>query len=185
MTRLSNAFLLLGVVGSLVVGQEYDQEKQNKDAACDNGCFDDYFTNKCNADNPACVCTLKDMREKFFCCIAKKCDSDVLPDQIQRSSDNCVAYKLPFTFDAEAVCGIKLSTSDTLTGTTATTSEASTATLSKSHSISTTDAASTTESSVASETSSAAAKASEENSAFGVHVTWGSMILPILFGVFV
>ncbi|KAF5660131.1 hypothetical protein FHETE_9103 [Fusarium heterosporum] len=185
MTRLSHAFLLLGVAGSLVVGQEFDQEKQNKDAACNNGCFFEYFTNKCNDDNPACVCTLKDMREKFFCCIAKKCDSDVLPDQIQRSSDNCDAYKLPFTFDAGAVCGIKLSKSNTLTGATATTSEASTATLSKSHSVSTTEGASPTQSSAASKTSSAAAELIEENSALRVHVAWSAVIVPILFGLFV
>lgn len=35
MTRLLNALVLLGMAGSFVAGQAYDQEKQNKDATCD------------------------------------------------------------------------------------------------------------------------------------------------------
>ncbi|KAF5568197.1 hypothetical protein FPHYL_2930, partial [Fusarium phyllophilum] len=101
MTRLSNVLVLLSVVGSFVAAQ-FDQEKQNKDAACNNNCFFKYFTNKCNADNPACVCTLKDMREKFLCCIADNCAENVLPEQIERSSNDCDAHGIPFTFDAEA-----------------------------------------------------------------------------------
>lgn len=38
-----------------------------------NNCFFQFFTNKCNSDNPACECTLNDMREKYFCCVAKNC----------------------------------------------------------------------------------------------------------------
>ncbi|KAI7763606.1 hypothetical protein LZL87_010661 [Fusarium oxysporum] len=102
MARLSNILMLLGVLGSFATAQRYDQEKQNKDATCNNNCFFKYFTNKCNADNPACVCTLKDMREKFFCCIAENCADNVLPEQIERSSNDCDAHGIPFTFDAEA-----------------------------------------------------------------------------------
>ncbi|KIL86099.1 hypothetical protein FAVG1_10493 [Fusarium avenaceum] len=190
MTRLSNALMFLSIAGSLVAGQQYDQEKQNRDATCNNKCFFEFFTNKCNEDNPACVCTLKDMREKFFCCIAKNCADDVLPEQIVRSSDNCDAYKIPFTFDPEAVCGIKLPvSSDTTSSAEATTSEASTATVLKSHSVSTTttttDAEATTKTSAASQTTAATVETtSAENGTLRVKAAWGSLVLSVLFGVF-
>ncbi|PCD33598.1 hypothetical protein AU210_009818 [Fusarium oxysporum f. sp. radicis-cucumerinum] len=131
MARLSNILMLLGVLGSFAAAQRYDQEKQNKDATCNNNCFFKYFTNKCNADNPACVCTLKDMREKFFCCIAENCADNVLPEQIERSSNDCDAHGIPFTFDAEAVCGIKLPVSSETVSVSATISEATTVTKAK------------------------------------------------------
>ncbi|KAG5655998.1 hypothetical protein KAF25_001568 [Fusarium avenaceum] len=188
MTRLSNVLVLLSIAGSFVAGQQYDQEKQNTDATCNNKCFFEFFTNKCNEDNPACLCTLKDMREKFFCCLAKNCAANVLPEQIPRSSDNCDAYKIPFTFDPEAVCGIKLSvSSDTVSSAEATTSEVSTATVSKSHSVSTTatDAETTTETSAASQTTAATVETtSAENGALKMKAAWGSVVLPVLFGVF-
>ncbi|KAF5575548.1 hypothetical protein FPANT_11290 [Fusarium pseudoanthophilum] len=173
MTRLSNILMLLGVTGSFAAAQ-YNQEKENKDATCDNDCFFKYFTNKCNADNPACVCTLKDMRQKFFCCIAKNCAENVLPEQIERSSNDCVAHGIPFTFDAEAVCGIKLPVSSETISVSVTTSEATTVTKAKaSETVTTTEeettAAMTTaagsESSAASQTTSAAAAAVTDNSA--------------------
>jgi hypothetical protein len=34
MTRLSNALVFISIAGSFVAGQQYDQEKQNKDATC-------------------------------------------------------------------------------------------------------------------------------------------------------
>ena len=34
MTRLLNILVLLGLTGSFVAGQRYDQEKQNADAEC-------------------------------------------------------------------------------------------------------------------------------------------------------
>jgi hypothetical protein len=37
MTRLSNALVFLSIAGSFVTGQQYDQEKQNKDATCNVG----------------------------------------------------------------------------------------------------------------------------------------------------
>ncbi|CAJ0544565.1 Ff.00g036800.m01.CDS01 [Fusarium sp. VM40] len=187
MTRLSNALVFLSIAGSFVAGQQYDQEKQNKDATCNNKCFFEFFTDKCNSDNPACLCTLKDMREKFFCCLAKNCADNVLPEQIPRSSDNCDAYNLPFTFDPEAVCGIKLPVSSTTTsGAEATTSEAST--VSKPHSVSATakDVETTTETSAASQTTAAAPEtASAENGGLRVKAAWGGVVLSVLFGVFV
>ncbi|KAM0229964.1 hypothetical protein ACHAP5_011508 [Fusarium lateritium] len=188
MTRLSNALVFVSIAGSFVAGQQYDEEKQNKDATCNNNCFFDYFANKCNSDNPACLCTLKDMREKFFCCIAKNCADNVLPEQIVRSSDNCDAYNIPFTFDPEAVCGIKLPVStDTMSDAATTTSDSSTATVSKSHSVSTTatDAASTTEASAASQNTPATAETTTaENGALRVKAVWGGVVLSVLFGVF-
>ncbi|KAG5754035.1 hypothetical protein H9Q69_014236 [Fusarium xylarioides] len=146
-------------------------EKQNKDATCNNNCFFKYFTNKCNADNPACVCTLKDMREKFFCCIADNCAENVLPEQIERSSNNCDAHGISFTFDAEAVCGIKLPVSSKTVSVSVTMSEATTVT--KAKAVTTTEAGTTaamttttgSESSVASQTTSAAAATVTDNSA--------------------
>ncbi|KAL7758293.1 hypothetical protein ACKLNR_012820 [Fusarium oxysporum f. sp. zingiberi] len=174
MARLSNILMLLGVLGSFAVAQRYDQEKQNKDATCNNNCFFKYFTNKCNADNPACVCTLKDMREKFFCCIAENCADNVLPEQIERSSNDCDAHGIPFTFDAEAVCGIKLPVSSETVSVSATTSEATTVTKAKaSETVTRTDENTTvatttatgTESSAASQTTSGAEATVTDNSA--------------------
>ncbi|KAF5549038.1 hypothetical protein FNAPI_8113 [Fusarium napiforme] len=172
MARLSNILMLLSVAGGFAAAQ-FDQEKQNKDATCNNNCFFKYFTNKCNADNPACVCTLKDMREKFFCCIAKNCAENVLPEQIERSSNNCDAHGIPFTFDAEAVCGVKLPVSSETASVSVTTSVATTVTKAKaSETVATTEettAAMTTatgsESSAASQTTSAATATVTDNSA--------------------
>lgn len=107
-------------------------------------------------------------------------------EQIPRSSDNCDAYNLPFTFDPEAVCGIKLPVSSTTTsGAEATTSEAST--VSKSHSVSATanDVETTTETSAASQTTAAAPETtSAENGALRVKAAWGGVVLSVLFGMF-
>ncbi|KAF5634204.1 hypothetical protein F52700_5925 [Fusarium sp. NRRL 52700] len=173
MARLSNILMLLSVVGSFAAAQ-YDQDKQNKDATCNNNCFFKYFTNKCNADNPACVCTLEDMREKFFCCIAENCADNVLPEQIERSSNDCDAHGIPFTFDAEAVCGIKLPVSSATVSVSVTTSESTTVTRAKtSETVTTTEEETTavtttamgTESSAASQTTAAAAAPVTDNSA--------------------
>ncbi|KAF5968757.1 hypothetical protein FCOIX_11226 [Fusarium coicis] len=175
MARLSNILMLLSVAGGFAAAQ-YDQEKENKDATCDNDCFFKYFTNKCNADNPACVCTLKDMREKFFCCIAKNCAENVLPgtEQIERSSSDCDAHGIPFTFDAEAVCGIKFPVSSETVSVSVTTSEATTVPKAKAtEAVTTTEEETTkamtkatgTENSAASQTTLAAAATVTDNSA--------------------
>ncbi|KAF4446723.1 hypothetical protein F53441_9656 [Fusarium austroafricanum] len=196
MARLSTALMLLGLAGSFVSAQQYDQEKQHKEATCVNGCFFEFFTNKCNSDNPACVCTLNDMRKNYFCCVAKKCSTDLMLEAIERSSNDCDAHKIPFKFDPEAACGIKLSTSSEIVSTTA---EATTASRVKtSETATTTDADATTgattgattrattsgaEKSAAGETTSASAPAVTENGASRSKVMLGAVVLPIAFGV--
>ncbi|KAF4862688.1 hypothetical protein CGCSCA1_v014696 [Colletotrichum siamense] len=103
--------ILLGLVGgSLVAATPFDQEKQNRDADCDNGCFFGNFPGGSCTNDAACMCTQQKYRERYFCCMAEKCDASVLPDSIQRQTSECEARNMPFTFDTEAVCGIKLST---------------------------------------------------------------------------
>ncbi|KAF4844866.1 hypothetical protein CGCSCA4_v007104 [Colletotrichum siamense] len=103
--------ILLGLVGgSLVAATPFDQEKQNRDAECDNGCFFGSFPGGSCTNDAACMCTQQKYRERYFCCMAEKCDASVLPDSIQRQTSECEARNMPFTFDTEAVCGIKLST---------------------------------------------------------------------------
>ncbi|KAK7911837.1 hypothetical protein PG985_014318 [Apiospora marii] len=117
----SSAVLFTTVLGaaSLVASQstskpawEVNLDKQNKDSKCNNSCFFPEFTNKCNSDNPACTCTLKAERERWYCCMAKNCDANVLPDAIERGVEGCNAWNkpIPSEFDTEAVCGIKLAT---------------------------------------------------------------------------
>ncbi|KAF5521572.1 hypothetical protein CGCA056_v007569 [Colletotrichum aenigma] len=103
--------ILLGLVGgSLVAATPFDQEKQNRDAECDNGCFFGSFPGGSCTNDAACMCTQQKYRERYFCCMAEKCDASVLPDSIQRQTSECEARNMPFTFDTEAVCRIKLST---------------------------------------------------------------------------
>ncbi|KAF4924270.1 hypothetical protein CGCVW01_v004202 [Colletotrichum viniferum] len=105
------AIVLLGLVGgSLVAATPFDQEKQNRDAECDNECFFGSFPGGSCTNDAACMCTQQKYRERYFCCMAEKCDASVLPDSIQRQTSECEARNMPFTFDTEAVCGIKLST---------------------------------------------------------------------------
>ncbi|KAF5551250.1 oxidoreductase [Fusarium mexicanum] len=79
----------------------------------ENGCFDDSFPGGSCTNDPACMCTQKKYREAYFCCMAKKCDSDVMPESVERQHTECQARNLDFTFDAEKVCGIKLEASST------------------------------------------------------------------------
>ncbi|KAF5499692.1 hypothetical protein CGCF413_v006161 [Colletotrichum fructicola] len=103
--------ILLGLGGgSLVAATPFDQEKQNRDAECDNGCFFGSFPGGSCTNDAACMCTQQKYRERYFCCMAEKCDASVLPDSIQRQTSECEARNMPFTFDTEAVCGIKLNT---------------------------------------------------------------------------
>ncbi|KAH8201628.1 hypothetical protein TruAng_004234 [Truncatella angustata] len=113
----------------------YDQEQQERDATCDvstarprstgteglitdappcqNNCFFGSFPGGSCTNDAACMCTQQKYREKYFCCMAEKCAASVMPDSITRQTSECEARNLPFTFDAEAVCGIKLTTSST------------------------------------------------------------------------
>ncbi|KAF3808166.1 hypothetical protein GCG54_00006781 [Colletotrichum gloeosporioides] len=109
--RQFGAIVLLGLIGStLVAATPFDQEKQNRDAECDNGCFFRSFPGGSCTNDAACMCTQQKYRERYFCCMSEKCDASVLPDSIQRQTSECEARNMPFTFDTEAVCGIKLST---------------------------------------------------------------------------
>ncbi|KAK1721232.1 uncharacterized protein BDZ83DRAFT_794739 [Colletotrichum acutatum] len=90
MSRLLTALALAGLCANMAMGIPFDQEEQNRNAECDNGCFFGSFpggscTNDAawprNAPLPYCQ-TLE-----------------------------CEARNMPFTFDTEAVCGIKLTTS--------------------------------------------------------------------------
>jgi hypothetical protein len=116
MTRLS-PLIVLGLVGAAAatanpqtIDWEARQKQQHKDAECDNGCFFDFFTNKCNADNPACFCTLAEERQKYYCCVAEKCEPHVFFDSLDRHIAGCVAWDKPIEteIDTEATCGIKM-----------------------------------------------------------------------------
>lgn len=70
-----------------------------------------------------CTCTLSNGR----ICKLIDCLHDYL-DSIQRFSLDCEGRSLPFTFDAEAVCGIKLTTSSTTSASATSTSASATPT---------------------------------------------------------
>ncbi|KFY93810.1 hypothetical protein V500_03519 [Pseudogymnoascus sp. VKM F-4518 (FW-2643)] len=110
--RLSTKLLLAGLLStaSLVAAREpYDQEKQNTDATCANGCFAKFFTNFCS-DDAGCVCNQQEHREGYLCCMAKECAPNVFPEGLTRSSLACETRNLPFTFEVEKACGFKLTT---------------------------------------------------------------------------
>uniref|UniRef100_A0A0D2Y797 CFEM domain-containing protein n=1 Tax=Fusarium oxysporum (strain Fo5176) TaxID=660025 RepID=A0A0D2Y797_FUSOF len=79
-------------------------------SALANGCFDDSFPGGSCTNDPACMCTQKKYREAYFCCMAKKCDADVMPESVERQHTECQARNLDFTFDAEKVCETTSST---------------------------------------------------------------------------
>ncbi|KFZ23161.1 hypothetical protein V502_02358 [Pseudogymnoascus sp. VKM F-4520 (FW-2644)] len=109
---LSTKLLLAGLLStaSLVTAREpYDQEKQNTDATCANGCFAKFFTNFCS-DDAGCVCNQQEHREGYLCCMAKECAPNVFPEGLTRSSLACETRNLPFTFEVEKACGFKLTT---------------------------------------------------------------------------
>ncbi|KAK1691134.1 hypothetical protein BDP55DRAFT_724680 [Colletotrichum godetiae] len=111
MSRLFTTLVVAGIGANLAMGMPYDQEEQNRNADCDNGCFFGSFPGGSCTNDAACMCTQQKYRERYFCCMAQKCAASVLPDSIQRQTLECEARNMPFTFDIEAVCGIKLTTS--------------------------------------------------------------------------
>ncbi|KAK7450345.1 hypothetical protein Landi51_05416 [Colletotrichum acutatum] len=111
MSRLLTALALAGLCANMAMGIPFDQEEQNRNAECDNGCFFGSFPGGSCTNDAACMCTQQKYRERYFCCMAQKCAASVLPDSIQRQTLECEARNMPFTFDTEAVCGIKLTTS--------------------------------------------------------------------------
>ncbi|SPJ74146.1 uncharacterized protein FTOL_03876 [Fusarium torulosum] len=143
MFRLYDSLLLLSLLGTglAVAAPQFDQEAELRKSECDNGCFFGSFPGGSCTDDAACMCTQQKYREAYFCCMAEKCDSDVMPESIERQHTECSARNLDFTFDAETVCGIKLTT---------TTTSASSATMTakmtsiKHESLATTTSASTT-----------------------------------------
>ncbi|KAH6962999.1 hypothetical protein DER45DRAFT_552177 [Fusarium avenaceum] len=112
MVRLYNSILLLSLLGTglVIAAPQFDQEAELRKSECDNGCFFGSFPGGSCTDDAACMCTQQKYREAYFCCMAEKCDSDVMPESIERQHTECSARNLDFSFDAEKVCGIKLTT---------------------------------------------------------------------------
>ncbi|KAI8676168.1 hypothetical protein NCS56_00504000 [Fusarium sp. Ph1] len=119
-------FSLLGV--GLASPQKFNQEEQNRNADCDNGCFFGSFPGGSCTNDAACMCTQQKYRERYFCCMAEKCAPSVLPDSIQRQTLECEARNMEFTFDVEKVCRIKLSTTSSAASSTPTSTVSSTVT---------------------------------------------------------
>ncbi|KAI8670496.1 hypothetical protein NCS57_00521000 [Fusarium keratoplasticum] len=134
-------FSLLGV--GLASPQKFNQEEQNRNADCDNGCFFGSFPGGSCTNDAACMCTQQKYRERYFCCMAEKCAPSVLPDSIQRQTLECEARNMEFTFDVEKVCGIKLSTSSSAPSSTPTSTVSSTVTSSSDESSTTSTLVST------------------------------------------
>lgn len=110
MARLVEIFAFLCLLCmSFVAATPFDQEEELRNSNCDNGCFDSGFPGGSCTDDAACMCTQQKYREAYFCCMAKNCAADVLPESIIRQHSECRARNLDFTFDSEAVCGIRLS----------------------------------------------------------------------------
>lgn len=124
-----------------------------------NNCYFDSFPGGSCTDDPACMCDKQQYREAYFCCM-KDCNPNVMPgklilsisiplflyysstgsgivannlydlDSITRQHRECKARNMDFTFDAEALCGVKLTTSaGFLVAAPTTTSSASAATV--------------------------------------------------------
>ncbi|KAF4443800.1 oxidoreductase [Fusarium acutatum] len=136
----------------------------------ENGCFDDSFPGGSCTNDPACMCTQKKYREAYFCCMAKKCDADVMPESVERQHTGCQARNLDFTFDAEKVCGIKLeatstSSASSTTSDAITTSHVSHGSSAASASASTTSDAESTSSTKGAESASSTAQESSTGGA--------------------
>ncbi|KIL87017.1 hypothetical protein FAVG1_09571 [Fusarium avenaceum] len=125
MVHLYNSILLLSLLGTglAVTAPQFDQEAELRKSECDNGCFFGSFPGGSCTDDAACMCTQQKYREAYFCCMAEKCDSDVMPESIERQHTECSARNLDFSFDAEKVCGIKLTTTTTSTSSATVTAE--------------------------------------------------------------
>ncbi|KLP00212.1 uncharacterized protein LW94_14581 [Fusarium fujikuroi] len=112
----------------------------------------------------------KKYREAYFCCMAKKCDADVMPESVERQHTECQARNLDFTFDAEKGCGIESEGTSTcsLSSTTSnakTTSHVSHGSSATSIPASTTSEAETTRSTKGAESASSTARESSTGGA--------------------
>ncbi|KAF5577525.1 hypothetical protein FPCIR_12061 [Fusarium pseudocircinatum] len=152
------ALLILSLFGSAlaVASPQSDQGADFPGGSCTN--------------DPACMCTQKKYREAYFCCMAKKCDADVMPESVERQHTGCQARNLDFTFDAEKVCGIKsattsISTISTATGDATTTSHASHGSSATSSSASATSDVETTSSTKGADSASSTAQKSSTGGA--------------------
>ncbi|KAM0324064.1 hypothetical protein ACHAQA_008253 [Verticillium albo-atrum] len=123
---------LLGAVSIVAQYKEFDQEASLRDSECDNGCFFDSFPGGSCTDDAACMCNQQRYRERYFCCMAKKCLPHVVLESLQRQWSGCEAHGVPINypedFDFMAVCGVELSTTSTTMEATSTSAAASTAT---------------------------------------------------------
>ncbi|KAJ5462610.1 hypothetical protein N7475_007554 [Penicillium sp. IBT 31633x] len=196
MARLSNAFTLFALLGATLV-TAYNQTLQHENADCDNNCFWDSFPGGSCTNDVACMCSQQQYREAYFCCMGKNCNPNVLPDSITRQRRECNARDMAFTFDAEAICGVKLTTSAgvlvaatstststtaTATATVTTTAADSTVTGDKSStaSASATSAASSTvisETSAGNQTTSASSTPIPTNGAPGNEAIWNAVMI--------
>ncbi|KAF5683953.1 hypothetical protein FCIRC_4166 [Fusarium circinatum] len=152
----ASALLILSLFGSAlgVAAPQFDQGAELRKSECD----------------ATCMCNQKKYREAYFCCMAKKCDSDVMPESVERQHTECQARNLDFTFDAEKVCGIKFEASSTsaaasTTRDTITTSHSSDGSLATSVSASTTSDAGSTSSTEAAKSASSTAQESSTGGA--------------------
>ncbi|KAI8720030.1 hypothetical protein NCS52_00447300 [Fusarium sp. LHS14.1] len=165
MARLFSWLMLFSVLGvGLASPQKYNQEEQNRNADCDNGCFFGSFPGGSCTNDAACMCTQQKYRERYFCCMAEKCAASVLPDSIQRQTFECEARNMEFTFDVEKVCGIKVTATSSAVSATAPLRVSSTATTDSDES-STTSTSASTAPTPETTTDASSAEASETTSA--------------------
>ncbi|KAI1066437.1 hypothetical protein LB506_008339 [Fusarium annulatum] len=117
----ASAFLILSLFGSAlaVAAPQFDQGAELRKSECDASSSHhiyEFLPNTCrrmaalmSAFREVHVPMIrpKKYREAYFCCMAKKCDADVMPESVERQHTECQARNLDFTFDAEKVCGMK------------------------------------------------------------------------------
>ncbi|SPO01658.1 uncharacterized protein DNG_04331 [Cephalotrichum gorgonifer] len=128
-----SSYLLLGLISFAITAsaqEPFDQERQNRDATCDNDCFFGSFPGGSCTNDPACLCNLQKYRERYYCCMAKKCDPAVIGDSVPRHFLACEAHGVPIPedFDTEGVCGITLPSTSSTTSSTVYSTASSTAT---------------------------------------------------------
>ncbi|SCV49285.1 uncharacterized protein FFB14_10805 [Fusarium fujikuroi] len=159
----ASGLLILSLFGSAlaVAAPQFDQGAELRKSECD--------ASSCTNDS-ACMCTQKKYREAYFCCMAKKCDADVMPESIERQHTECQARNLDFTFDAEKICDIKIEVTSTsaaspTTSDAATTSHVSHGSSATSASVSTTSEAETTSRPKGAESASSTAQESSTGGA--------------------
>ncbi|KAJ5593426.1 hypothetical protein N7537_010330 [Penicillium hordei] len=109
MARFPAVFVLFALLAATLV-TAFNQTLELENSNCDNNCYFDSFPGGSCTDDPACMCDKQQYREAYFCCM-KDCNPNVMPDSITRQHRECKARNMDFTFDAEALCGIKLTTS--------------------------------------------------------------------------